>query len=191
MNPKFIAGTASPRRLKLLDALGIKYTVLVTNTDEVLYRDNPVKTVIENALAKHKICHEQHPDAWILAADTIVEFQGRCICKPVSHQDAYNMLASFSGAAQTVLTGVVLSKPDSGNFPSVRVCASSVTFKTLTPTLINEYLEIAKPYDRAGAYDIDAFGEMILAGDCGSCSNTMGLPTEILCDWLLANGYPL
>jgi len=55
---------------------------------------------------------------------------------------------------------------------------SDVTFRVLSEAMIDEYVARVKPTDRAGAYDIDESGDLIVAGWTGSYENIMGLPVE-------------
>ena len=189
MPAPFIAATASPRRHRILADLGVAFEVFVPDCPEIHDDADAVRTVSVNALAKHAACARLHPDAWILAADTVVAFAGRCIGKPTSPQDARAMLLAFSGATQDVFTAVAMSAP--GHATELRVVASSVTFRALDDAAVAAYLETAQTFDRAGGYDIATHGERIIASHAGSYTNIMGLPAETVRDWLLANGHPL
>lgn len=184
-----IAATSSLRRHRILAGLGVAFEVFVPDCPEIHDGANAVRTVSVNALAKHAACARVHPDAWILAADTVVSSNGRCIGKPASPQDAHAMLLACSGATQEVFTAVALSVP--GQPAELRVVASSVTFRPLDDAAVAAYLEAARTYDRAGAYDIATHGEKIIAAHAGSYTNIMGLPAETVRDWLLARGYLL
>lgn len=51
-----------------------------------------------------------------------------------------------------------------------------ITFKALSERDIEEYVRLVNPVDRAGAYDIDDFGPLIIARYEGEYENIMGLP---------------
>lgn len=191
MNGKsdLIAATVSPRRHAILSSLGIEFSVFKPETEEINDPLDAVRTVSVNALAKHAACAGRYPDAWILAADTIVEFEGRAVGKPIDPGDAHRMLLSFSGKPQTVLTAVAMSTP--GHEPELRVAASSVVFRKYGPGTVAEYLKKANTCDRAGAYDIDTCGDILVASYSGSYTNIMGLPAEVVSDWLCAHGFAL
>ena len=188
MNAPFLAATASPRRHKILAALGVNFTVFEANGQEIHDESDAVRTVSSNALAKHASCSRLNPSAWILAADTVVEFNGRCLGKPATPDDARRMLIAFSGKSQQIFTAVALSTPS--HDPELRIVASSVRFRDYGPETVEAYLNQAQTYDRAGAYDIDTLGEMIIASYAGSYTNIMGLPSEVVQDWLVAHRYP-
>lgn len=189
MNPLFFLTSASPRRHKILTALGVEFTVLLPDCVEIHDNTDAVRTVSVNALAKHRACAKANPEAWILAADTIVAFEGHCLGKPTSPEDARRMLLSFAGKQQNVFTAVAMSTPC--HEADLRIVASSVSFRNYGLETVEAYLEKAKTLDRAGAYDIDTFGDTLIASHTGSYTNIMGLPSETVQDWLLANAYPL
>jgi len=64
-----------------------------------------------------------------------------------------------------------------------KVARSDVRFRELTDADIDEYVAKVRPTDRAGAYDIDECGEMIVESYSGSYENIMGLPVEPLREW--------
>lgn len=183
--PPLVVGSVSPRRHKLLRALGLDFEVLATEAHEIHEPADPVGTVVHNALAKHAPCRKLRPDACILTADTLVLFEGRLIGKPRDLVEAAGFLRAFSGRTQVVFTAVALSLP--GHDPDLRVEASAVHFRTLDENTIQSYLQRTHPLDRAGAYDIDENGDLLIAGYSGSYSNIMGLPMEVVADWFAAH----
>ena len=58
-----------------------------------------------------------------------------------------------------------------------------MTFRALSEEMIEEYVARVHPTDRAGAYDIDESGDLIVASYTGSYENIMGLPVEPLRDF--------
>ncbi len=185
--PTVILGSKSPRRAKVLHELGCKFEVCAIDTQEEHDRDDPVETVITNAGAKLLACRARHPKAAIITADTLVWFNGQLIGKPGDMEEAAALLRMFSGNTQIVYTAVALSMPHVQEEPEMRVEASSVRFKPLAECVIQEYLARTRPLDRAGAYDIDESGELLIASWHGSRTNIMGLPAAPVRDWLRAN----
>jgi len=181
-----VVGSVSPRRHNLLRQLGLSFEVLAADADEIHDSNDPVGTVVHNALAKHAACLRLRPNACLLTADTLVLFADRLIGKPRDLQEAAEFLRAFSGRTQTVYTAVALSCP--GDEPDIRVEASAVHFRPIEENAIQEYLQRTQPLDRAGAYDIDENGDMLIAGFGGSYTNIMGLPIEVVADWFLARG---
>ena len=167
----------SPRRARILEALGVPFDVLATHAPEVTFPHDPARTVRENALLKLRAC----PRAPALAADTIVWLGGKIYGKPRDLAEAKDFLRELSGRTHTVFTGVAY-RDVSG---AVRTACerSDVTFRVLSEADIDAYVARVRPVDRAGAYDIDESGGLVVASYTGSHENIMGLPVEPLRAW--------
>jgi len=166
---KIILASGSPRRAKILRDLGVDFEIVKSGAEEVSYPHDPERTVTENALAKGGLGN-------VLSADTIVWFNNRIYGKPKDLDEAREFLRELSGNEHTVYTGVAFDG-------KVKVCKSLVRFRQLSETEINDYVERVKPTDRAGAYDIDESGDLIVESYRGSYENIMGLPVEPLKEW--------
>ena len=173
-----ILASKSPRRAKILSDHGWSFSVEPTEAEEVSIPRAPKRTVIVNAARKLKACRRIHPDAEIVAADTIVWLDGRIYGKPRDLDEARRFLRELSGKTHSVFTGVAYCVP--GGPMSVDVVESRVKFRNLGEELINRYVDKVKPTDRAGAYDIDESGSLIVESYTGSYENIMGLPMEPL-----------
>jgi septum formation protein len=173
-----ILASKSPRRAKILSEHGWSFSVEPTEAAEVSIPRAPKRTVLVNAARKLKACRIIHPDAEIVAADTIVWFNGRIYGKPRDLDEARAFLRELSGQAHSVFTGVAYCVP--GGRLQATVVESKVKFRELSDELIDRYVESVKPTDRAGAYDIDESGDLIVESYTGSYENIMGLPMEPL-----------
>ena len=178
---KLIAATASPRRHAILKKLGVAFEVVVPHVEEIHDGNDPVGTVLHNARAKYVAVRATCHNAAVLAADTLVWFEGELIGKPRDLDEAKIFLRRFSGKTQIVFTAVAMGTDAE---PELRVEASSVRFKILDEAEICAYVAQVRPIDRAGAYDIDESGERLIAGWSGSYTNIMGLPEEVVKGWL-------
>jgi septum formation protein len=188
--PPVVLASASPRRRRLLAGLGVRFEVAAVDVPEAHDARDPVGTVLANAQRKYEACRALRPDACLLAADTLVHFGNRLIGKPGDLDEAARFLRAFSGRTLTVLTGLALALPGAAG-PDLRVEASAVRFRVLDDGLIRDYLAMTRPFDRAGAFDIDEHGERLIESVRGSYTNVMGFPVETVRDWLLARGYPV
>lgn len=182
MKQKLILASASARRSKILGALGVAFEVLVPQVAEVLYMDNARRTAQENAALKSNWCRARYPGRYSLAADTLIEFEGRCITKARTAQEALAFLRMFSGATHRVYTAVAMARAHTE--PELTLVESTVRFRKLSEAEIQAYFYSVNPMDRAGAYDIAEQGETLMAGYTGSRTNIMGLPAEVVSVWL-------
>ena len=173
---KITLASGSPRRAKILRDLGVEFDVVKTDAPEASYPHDPERTVRENALAKGAAAA---PRTRVLSADTIVWFGGRIYGKPRDLEEAKEFLRELSGKVHTVFTGVAFDG-------DVRVVRSDVRFRALSDRDIEEYVARVRPTDRAGAYDIDESGDLIVESYSGSYENIMGLPVEPLKEWGIA-----
>lgn len=173
---KITLASGSPRRAKILEELGVEFDVVKTDAPEASYPHDPERTVRENALAKGAAAA---PRTRVLSADTIVWFGGRIYGKPRDLEEAKEFLRELSGKVHTVFTGVAFDG-------DVKVARSDVKFRRLSDADIEEYIARVRPTDRAGAYDIDESGDLIVESYTGSYENIMGLPTEPLREWGIA-----
>jgi septum formation protein len=176
MKMKITLASGSPRRAKILEELGVEFDVVKTDAPEASYPHDPERTVRENALAKGAAAA---PRTRVLSADTIVWFGGRIYGKPRDLEEAKEFLRELSGKVHTVFTGVAFDG-------DVKVARSDVKFRRLSDADIEEYVARVRPTDRAGAYDIDESGDLIVESYTGSYENIMGLPTEPLREWGIA-----
>ena len=206
MKPLILA-SGSPRRAKILHDLGVEFEVVKTEAPEVSIPHDPVRTVTENACAKlHAALAATSAAApigvagapvgrdkrgrsrggggrsregrAILAADTIVWFDNRIYGKPRDLEEAKEFLRELSGQTHVVFTGVAFRASDGTE--QTACVESHVTFRELSEEVIEEYVARVHPTDRAGAYDIDESGDLIVASYEGSYENIMGLPVEPL-----------
>ncbi len=165
--------SGSPRRAKILEGLGVDFEVVKTDAPEISIENDPERTVRENALAKGAAVHGREN---VLSADTIVWHGGRIYGKPRDLEEAKRFLKELSGKTHTVFTAVAFDG-------DTRVVRSDVKFRELDEKTIAEYVSKTNPLDRAGAYDIDESGELIVESYSGSYENIMGLPVEPLVEW--------
>ncbi len=112
----------------------------------------------------------------IIAADTIVVFDGRTMGKPVSEANAKKMLKLLSGNQHKVYTGLVILDTNSGKiFKTFEV--TSVKFRQITNKEIEFYVNGGSPMDKAGAYGIqDDLGSTFVEKITGDYFNVVGLP---------------
>lgn len=161
--------SSSPRRAKILRRLDVDFTIEKREAKEVAYPCDPERTVRENALAKGGSGH-------ILSADTILWHENRIYGKPRDLEEARRFLRELSGKTHTVYTGVAYDG-------EVKVVTAYVKFRELDDETIEEYVERVRPLDRAGAYDIDEAGDILVESFEGEYENIMGLPIGPLKEW--------
>ena len=132
-----------------------------------------------NAHRKARKVAKKHPDALVLGADTLVFLEREIFGKPRDMEDARRMLSALQGRTHQVVTGVSLIHLR-GYQEKIFAAGTDVTFQPLSAQQIKNYLMRVNPLDKAGAYAIQEYGELIVAEISGSYSNVVGLPVERL-----------
>ncbi len=123
----------------------------------------------------------------VLAADTVVDVDGKILGKPGDADDARRMLQRLSGRTHLVHTGVAVR---SGDDVEIEVVTTSVRFTPLTPEAIEWYLATGEPFDKAGAYAIQGAGGAFVEEIQGSVSNVIGLPLTTVVRLARTPGHP-
>jgi septum formation protein len=186
LNPvdSLILASGSPRRKELLSTLLKKFKIITSEVEELQsHQDGPVQLVMENAKIKTLAVAKFHPSQWVLGADTLVALGDQVFGKPKDLMEAKSMLLQLSGKKHHVHTGVSLINISRDVLITESV-STLVTFKKLVSSSIDLYFTKVNPLDKAGAYGIQSYPEMIVDSFEGSLSNVIGLPLELVREWL-------
>jgi len=178
---QFVLASASPRRRELLTACGYDFDVVPADLDEDALTYGRDAIAIARRIARAKALHvaASHPDATVLAADTVVSLRGVLLGKPADADDARRMLNALSGRTHRVITGVALV-PAGRRRPVVSHAMTLVTFKKLTDAEIETWIATGRPFDKAGAYGVQddpAFRPVSRYEGC--YCNGIGLPLGV------------
>jgi len=177
MSAPIVLASASPRRRELLARGGLEFEVVHSPADEIHDAAiDPERLCEMNAMLKAEAIAATRPDAVVIGADTLVFIDGEPHGKPADHAEARAMLRRLAGRVHKVCTGVCVIFPDGRR--EVFHYTTAVTFRPLDDAAIEDYLRVANPLDKAGAYGIQESGERIVAEIAGSYENVMGLPVE-------------
>jgi septum formation protein len=187
--PTLILASASPRRLELLRQIGITPDAVdPAEIDEMpLKSELPPAHVLRLARAKAEAVRPRHPDAFVLAADTVVACGRRILGKPEDEAAARRFLQLLSGRRHRVYGGVAIATPD-GRIATRRV-ASQVAFKRLGDKELAAYLATGEWRGKAGGYAIQGRGATLVSWMQGSYSNVVGLPLYETAQLLAGLGY--
>ncbi len=188
---KIILASASPRRRALLEALGIDFEVRVADIEECDAGTLPAGIVEANAERKCRaVGNVVEEDALIIAADTLVFLDEAVLSKPISLDDAREMLRQLSGNTHQVITGIAILD-NAANRMVTGAESTDVTFRPLSETEIKRFVDTVRPLDRAGAYTVDGPGSLLVSRYDGCYQNVLGLPIVRLDKLLRTIGYSL
>ena len=170
---KIILASKSPRRIKLLELLGIDFDVCTAYFKEKKL-ETASKTVTFNSEGKATTISDMLPGNVVLAGDTVVDVDGEQIGKPADIYTARKVLEFLSGKTHRVTTAV--SMKISGHDAVTELSESFVVFDRLTNDTIDNYLQLVNVTDKAGAYGIQEYGYLLINNVTGEVSNVMGFP---------------
>lgn len=173
-----ILASQSPRRRELLGRFIRDFRVVPSGVDErSLDSSDPVMFVKAAAEAKARDVGSHHPEAMIVAADTVVCLEREIFGKPANRGEAAAMLGRLSGRRHRVLTGMALYRAADERLV-LSYETTFVTFKILSPEAIAAYLDRGDFADKAGSYAVQDVGDAFVETIEGDYSNVVGFPLK-------------
>jgi septum formation protein len=175
----------------LLATLGLDVRVVPSDVEEGLRPGvSPLDLARLHAAAKARAVSDREPQAFVLAADTVVDLDGRALGKPEDAADAGSMLAALSGRAHRVHTAYVVRDGFSGR-SLFSDCSTTVRFAELDGAEIARYIASGDPFDKAGSYGIQGPGSALVERIDGDFYTVMGFPLGDFIRRLPELGYRL
>jgi septum formation protein len=184
---RIILASQSPRRQLLLGEMGLDFEVRVPDVEEIY----PVGlSAGEIAIYLAELKADSFPDevtvpgTIIITADTIVSLEDEILGKPVTREEAVEMLRKLSGKMHVVVTGVCLRSAGKKRSFFTRTL---VWFRELSAREISYYVDNFHPFDKAGGYGAQEWiGYIGISRIEGSYFNVMGLPVKELYEELVS-----
>jgi septum formation protein len=174
---RIVLASASPRRLELLQSLGLRVEVVVSG-----YREPPVPALSPPELAslhaREKLqlaLRSSAGAAPVVAADTVVDLDATPLGKPQDAREAARMLRALSGRGHRVHTAFALALSRDTPWIEER-STTGVAFYALSDDEIAEYVASCDPLDKAGAYGIQGLGAALVESIDGDFYTVMGFP---------------
>ncbi|AWY99567.1 MAG: Maf family nucleotide pyrophosphatase [Rhodobiaceae bacterium] len=188
--PALVLASASPRRLDLLQQVGIVPDVVAPADLDETPGATELPRVYAERLAGEKALAvaASHEDAFVLAADTVVACGRRILPKAETREAARTCLNLLSGRAHRVYTGISLVKGDTQITKSVM---TRVQVARLSDAALDAYLASGEWQGKAGGYAIQGYAAAFIRGLNGSYSNVVGLPLHETVNLLKGSGFPL
>ncbi len=177
-----ILASSSPRRQEYFLGLGLEYRVHAADIDETPFPEEKTHDFVRRmAVEKARPVMDLYPDAWIVAADTVVSLAEAILGKPKDSVGAVSMLMQLSGKEHLVQTGICLACRQEG-VVAVQSVSTRVAFSSFSKKVAQAYVATGEPMDKAGSYGIQGKGAFLVREIMGSYSNVVGLP---LCELLI------
>ena len=147
---RMILASGSPRRKELLQMLEVPFEVLVSDTKEVITKNEPAEVTKELSYQKAMAVAEQVEEGIIIGADTV-----------------------YTGVTVIAKSGDMVSASSFAEGTKVNVAP-------MTENEIEAYISTDEPYDKAGAYGIQGLFGKFIEGIKGDYFNVVGLPVHRL-----------
>lgn len=194
---QLILASASPRRLALLQQIGLEPDhLLPADIDETPKKhEAPRALALRLARSKAEAVHktvaatDEMKNGIVLAADTVVGVGRRILPKTELTDEALMCLSMLSGRGHRVFTGVAVAEP-SGKMRT-KLVETRVRFKRLSRQDMDDYLSSGEWRGKAGGYAIQGFAGSFVVKLVGSYSAVVGLPLSETSNLLQAAGYPV
>ncbi len=194
---QLVLASASPRRLALLEQIGIEPDALrpasIDETPRKAERPRSYAQRLARAkavTAKERL--EKEADlagAFVMAADTVVAVSRMIIGKPEYLNEAAAALEALSGRSHRVYTAMCLVT-DNGAV-KMRTVETRVRFKRLAREEIDSYLASGEWRGKAGGYAIQGIAGSFVQKIVGSYTNVVGLPLIEVVQLLTGEGFPV
>jgi septum formation protein len=194
--PRLVLASASPRRLELLQQIGIEPdAMLPVDLDETPRKTELPRTLAarlsqEKTRAATRIASNRPElaDAYILGADTVVSVGRRILPKCDVVAEAAQSLRLLSGRAHRIHTAVCLISPKGR--ARQKVVETRLRFKRLSADEIEAYLSSGEWRGKAGGYAIQGLAGAFVQKLIGSYSAVVGLPLYETMSLLAGEGFP-
>lgn len=188
---KIILASGSPRRRELLTQMGLEFTVVPSDVEEVVTRTVPWEVVMELSTLKARdimykvaldsisdIVNELEDDGvLVIGADTIVAVDNEILGKPKDVADAKRMIGLLQGREHSVYTGVTLIYIKAGLAQTRSFVENTKVYVVpMNKKQIDRYVATGEPMDKAGAYAIQGYFAEFIEKIEGDYNNVVGLP---------------
>ncbi len=185
-----ILASNSQRRQEILKDAGFNFKVITSNIEETSDKKIITERILDIAEKKLEQIAKNNKNKFILAADTVVELNGKIFGKPKNREEAFSFLKTLSGQIHRVITAYVF-KNISKNILIKEIVVSEVKFFDLDDETINWYLDTGEPFDKAGAYGIQSYGRVLVEKIDGDFYSIMGFPISNFLENLRKIGYKI
>src|SRR3954447_3780484 len=177
---RLVLASASPARLKTLQAAGLRPEVIVSGVDEEgVEADNVAELALKLAQLKAVAVAADLPRALVIGCDSVLELDGEVFGKPVDEADAVERWHRMRGRSGVLHTGHCVIDTHREVWLA-RSAATQVRFAHVTDEEIEAYVATGEPSAVAGAFTLDGLGGPFVSGVTGDPHNVVGISLPLL-----------
>ena len=186
-----ILASKSKVRKEILNKNKISCIVEPSNVDEDLVKESLLNEgatpeIISKNLAELKAnkVSQKKDGKIVLGADSVIDFEGEIISKPLNRDEALNILKKLNGKSHHLISSVCISK--NGSMIWNYTDKAELTMKQMTDEELKEYLN--KITDEAlyayNVYQIEGEGRSLFSKIEGDEDTIMGLPIKKIKEYI-------
>ncbi len=157
MVKKIVLASSSRFRQELLRRIEASFTIRPSSADESIEDNETIKDTVTRLSNNKVLAVKANENEIIVGSDQLGDFKGRHIGKPLSTKENANQLRSFSGQLIIFHTGLFVLHVCDQECRDV-VVSSTLIFRNLTDTEIEEYVETESALQCAGGFKFEGLG---------------------------------
>lgn len=183
-----ILASGSVVRRKLLDSLGIEFSVIPSHCDEEAIKEsfhssNRIDLGLTLAASKALDVSQKHPEHFVIAADQLCLIGPTLLNKPLNHETAIEHLSLLSGQKHQQIACLCIAKNNELLWQHHEI--AELTLHHLNRQTIEAYLLREQPYQSCGAYQYETLGKWLFKEVKGNEDTILGLPLLPLTEALM------
>ena len=191
---RIILASKSGVRKEILDKYNLPSDVQPSNVDEDQVKESLLANgadpeIISKNLAELKSIKvsAKNPDRLVLGADSVISLNSNLINKPISREEALEILKTLNGQKHFLISSVCISK--NGSMIWNYTDKSELKMKKLSISELSAYLDKidTKTLTSYGVYQIEADGLNLFEYIKGDADSIMGLPIKQIKEYI--NNY--
>lgn len=190
---KLVLASTSRIRGELLTKAGLAFDAVPPEVDEIELKKAsrglaPGDLALSLAAAKAVSVANRMPDALVIGADQVLNFEGRAFDKPESQEAARRQLLDLRGRSHVLETALCCARGSAVVWRYVD--QATLTMRAFTDGFLDDYLRQMGPEvsTSVGAYKLEGLGAQLFDTIEGDYFTILGLPLLPLLDFLRRQG---
>jgi len=188
LRTKIILASASPRRKQIFETMGLDFEIISPMDCDEDSSGDPYDIVRRNSISKAKnvlagqglgkleVIYAGADSRFLISSfDTIVSIEDRILGKPSGPGEGYEYISLLSGRTHRVISGVCVLDSSTGKY-EYSSSTTQVCFRKLSDSEIRNYISQNDILDKAGAYNINGPGLVLVEKINGCFYNVAGVP---------------